>query len=101
MQALNLRPLGSVEPKILSLLSAEEAVSLFRALLWAKASRAGVGPALVSVPGAINVADGGIDAEISRVPEQPGGPLFEGITRYQIKTGHSRLETILRKKPFS
>jgi hypothetical protein len=55
----------NVSPKILSLLAPETAVDLFRELLWAEAHRAGIGPALVSVPGAINVADGGVDAEIT------------------------------------
>ena len=63
-------------------------VDLFRELLWAEAYRAGVGPALVSVPGAINVSDGGVDAEITGVPAKTsGGLLYPGLTRYQIKTG--------------
>ncbi len=61
---------------------------MFRELLWAEARRAGIGPALVSVPGAINVSDGGVDAEITDVPAGvSGGLLFPGLTRYQIKTG--------------
>src|SRR6266851_2801556 len=82
-----MRPIASVEPKILSMLGDEQAVSLFRRLLWAEATRAGIGPALVSVPGAINVADGGIDADIRDAPNESGGLFFRGITRYQIKTG--------------
>jgi hypothetical protein len=40
------------------------------------------------VPGAINVADGGVDAEINEVPDKSrGGLIFPGMTRYQIKTG--------------
>lgn len=85
---VSVRALTSVEPKILSLLAPETAVDLFRRLLWAEARRAGIGPALVSVPGAINVADGGIDAEVAEVPaNSPGGLIFAGLTRYQIKTG--------------
>lgn len=63
-------------------------MDLFRELLWAEASRAGIGPALVSVPSAITVSDGGVDAEIEGVsPEKAGGLLNSGATRYQIKTG--------------
>ncbi len=63
-------------------------MDLFRELLWAEANRAGVGPALVSVPSAINVSDGGVDAEITGVfRERAGGLLYVGATRYQIKTG--------------
>ena len=83
-----MRPITSVEPKVLGLLAPEAAVDLFRRLLWAEARRAGIGLALVSVPGAINVADGGVDAEINEVPaSSSGGLLFAGLTRYQIKTG--------------
>ena len=79
---------ANISPKVLGQLAPDTAVDLFRELLWAEASRAGVGPALVSVPGAINVADGGVDAEIKGVlPEMPGGLLYPGLTRYQIKTG--------------
>ena len=83
-----MEPLTSVGPKILSQLAAEAAVDLFRRLLWAEARLAGIGPALVSVPGAITVADGGVDAEVAGLPAaSPGGLLFPGLTRYQIKTG--------------
>ena len=82
------RPITSVDPKFLSMLGVDEAVRLFRQLLWAEADRIGIGPALISVPGAINVADGGVDAEINEVPDKsPGGLIFPGMTRYQIKTG--------------
>ena len=64
------------------------AVSIFRELLWAEADRVGIGPALISVPGAINVADGGVDAEVGPITNLPtGGLLYSGFTRYQIKTG--------------
>ena len=78
----------SVDPKYLGMLGAGEAVSLFRQLLWAEAHRAGIGPALISVPGAISVPDGGVDAEINEVPDRPlGGLFYPGRTSYQIKTG--------------
>jgi hypothetical protein len=79
---------ANISPKILGLLAPDTAVDLFRELLWAEASRAGIGPALISVPSAINVSDGGVDAEISGVsPERADGLLYSGVTRYQIKTG--------------
>ena len=85
---MNMRPITSLEPKYLGMLAPEAAVDLFRRLLWAEAHRAGIGPALISVPGAVNSSDGGIDAEIADVPDKPqGGLLFPGLTRYQIKTG--------------
>ena len=78
----------SVDPKLLGLLGPEEAVSVLRQLIWAEAASIGLGPALVSVPTAIYVADGGVDAEVGSVPlTASGGLLFPGLTRYQIKTG--------------
>jgi hypothetical protein len=68
---------ANISPKSLGLLAPDTAVDLFRELLWAEASRAGIGPALVSVPSAINVSDGGVDAEIAGVPpERAGGLLY-------------------------
>ncbi len=83
-----MRPITSLEPKYLGMLASDVAVDLFRRLLWAEAHRAGIGPALISVSGAVTSADGGIDAEIADVPNnQKGGLFFPGLTRYQIKTG--------------
>ena len=42
----------------------EQAVHILRLLLWAEASALGIAKNLISVPTAINVADGGIDAEV-------------------------------------
>lgn len=67
----------------------DQAVELFRQLLILEAIKAGIPVIGVDVPSAINVADGGIDAEIS-VPiglTLPAGLLFNGATSYQIKTG--------------
>lgn len=72
----------SVDPKLLGLLSPVEAVSVLRQLIWAEAASIGLGPALVSVPTAIYVADGGVDAEVGSVPLiASGGLLFPGLTR--------------------
>lgn len=79
---------ASISPKQLSHLAPDMAVDLFRELLWAEANRAGVGLGSVSVPSAINVSDGGVDAEIDGVvAAKAGGLLHSGLTRYQIKTG--------------
>lgn len=82
-----MNPVGSVEPKLLSNLAADAAVKIFRELLWAEAAEIGLGPSLISVPGAITVADGGVDAEINVAIPVEHGLLMPGITRYQIKTG--------------
>ena len=78
---------GSVEPKLLSLLAPDAAVKIFRELLWAEAAEIGLAPSLISVPGAITVADGGVDAEISEAIPIEHDLFLSGITRYQIKTG--------------
>ncbi len=73
----------------LNRLSAQDAVFAFRDLLWAEATYLGIGRNLINVPGAINVADGGIDAEVLDAPPSQGhGIIREGLTRYQIKTGN-------------
>ena len=83
-----MRRLTSIDPELLGLLSPEAAVSVLRRLLWAEAAALGIGPALVSVPGSIYAADGGVDAEITDVPIGTLGTLlFPGIVRYQVKTG--------------
>ena len=82
-----MNPVGSVEPKLLSHLAPDAAVNIFRELLWAEAAEIGLGPSLISVPGAITVADGGVDAEINAAIPAEHDLLISGITRYQIKTG--------------
>ena len=74
-------------------LSSNNAVELFRELLWAEATATGIGKNLISVPSAITVADGGIDAEVKDAEPQCGqGLIKEGLTRYQIKTGSFSLQ---------
>src|SRR5579859_5376106 len=53
LQSGLMNPVGSVEPKLLSILATDAAVKLFRELLWAEAAEIGLGPSLISVPGAI------------------------------------------------
>lgn len=71
-------------------IDADQAVDLFRQLLVIEAAKAGIPITSVDVPAAINVADGGIDAEVSELSGAvlPAGLISEGLTRYQIKTGN-------------
>ena len=73
-------------------LSPDAAVTLLRKLLWAEASRIGIGKNLIDVPSAINVKDGGIDAQVTGVPTGlPQAIIKEGFTGYQAKTGNFSL----------
>ena len=54
----------SVSNNDLNRLSPAEAVGCFSELLWAEATALGIGKNLISIPSAINVKDGGIDAEV-------------------------------------
>lgn len=73
----------------LTKIEADQAVELFRQLLVIEAVKAGIPVIGVDVPAAITVADGGIDAVVTGLPEAPlpAGLIFEGLTYYQIKTG--------------
>ncbi len=73
----------------LTQIEAGQAVELFRQLLVIEAVKAGIPITGVDVPAAINVADGGIDAEVAGLSGAalPAGLISEGLTRYQIKTG--------------
>ena len=70
-------------------INADQAVDLFRQLLVIEAVKVGIPITAIDVPAAINVADGGIDAEVAIVSGAalPAGLIAEGLTRYQIKTG--------------
>lgn len=61
--------LATVDPQRRTLLSSEEAVDLFRDLLWVESARQG-----------INMLD------VNSAPTE-SGLLSEGLTKYQIKTG--------------
>ncbi len=76
----------------LSQLTPEQAVSIFRELLWAEAGLSGIPKNCVSVPGDIYDSDGGIDAEVKDSPSDcKQGIIKAGLTAYQIKTGKSDL----------
>ena len=70
-------------------LSPLEAVEHFHELLIAEAVGTATPVIAINVPKAINVADGGVDAEVDIKPGAllPGGLLRSGHVRYQIKTG--------------
>jgi hypothetical protein len=88
---------GPFDVKTSDLLQIEpaRAVELFRQLLVIEASKTGRPATSVNVPAAINVADGGIDAEVESLQSVllPAGLIAPGITRYQIKTGAFSLST--------
>jgi hypothetical protein len=82
----------TVKTEDLNRLSPDEAVELFRELLWAEATSLKISKDLINVPSAITVADGGIDAEVRDVQKSSGqGIIKQGLTRYQIKTGDFNL----------
>ena len=84
----NLTTYFSVTNDDLRRLSPDRAVEVFAALLRAEARFSGLGSALVNVPSAITVADGGIDADVNNAPSGGSlGIIKQGLTRYQIKTG--------------
>ena len=66
-----------------------QAVELFRQLLVIEAAKIGLPTTGVDVPASINVADGGIDADVAGVTGKslPAGLIAEGKACYQIKTG--------------
>jgi hypothetical protein len=80
----------------LTQIDAGQAVDLFRQLLVIEAFKAGIPITNVDVPAAINVADGGIDAEVAGLSGVvlPAGLISEGLTRYQIKTGSFSASTV-------
>ena len=88
---------GPFDVKTSDLLQIEpaRAVELFRQLLVIEASKTGRPTTSVNVPAAINVTDGGIDAEVDFLQgaSLPAGLIAPGITRYQIKTGAFSLST--------
>jgi len=88
-------------------LNPDAAVDAIRELLWAEASFLGIGVNLINVPTAINVADGGIDADVLGSNITSGhGIIKPGHSRYQIKTGKislgndSHINSLLFSKPY-
>ncbi len=76
----------------LAALAPDVAVSFFRNLLWADARRLGIPLNLINISMWTNVADGGIDASVTGIPEAKIattgiGLIQVGMIGYQIKTG--------------
>jgi hypothetical protein len=89
---MSLNTILTVKNEDLQRLAPEGAVDLFRDLLWAEATSLGIAKDLINVPSQIDVADGGIDAEVRDVQTAGGqGIIKQGLTRYQIKTGRFNL----------
>ena len=77
-------------------IGADQAVELFRQLLVIEAAKLGLPTTGVDVPASINVADGGIDADVAGVAGKalPAGLIEQGKTCYQIKTGDFSASTL-------
>jgi|Deesub1362A_J573_1020465.scaffolds.fasta_scaffold03337_4 hypothetical protein len=75
LNTLDLRSLGQ-----------DRAVTFFRKLLWAEASRVGIGRNLIDIPGCINVPDGGLDAIIQDAHPAVDEVIPEGLSGFQIKS---------------
>ena len=80
-----------INPSVLSQLNGEQAVQVFRNLLWCQARKAGVPTNKVHITTtAVTTADGGIDAAIDTdALPKTSDPLLESNTGYQIKAGTS------------
>jgi hypothetical protein len=61
MKNVSVDTVFTVDNDDLNRLSPEEAVDVFRELLWAEATNIGIGKNFINVPSAISVADGGIE----------------------------------------
>ena len=75
----------TISPNELQNLGDERAVEFMRRLLWAEATRVGIGQHLAAVPTCINVADGGIDALIKEADPSDDSVIPRGETGFQIK----------------
>ena len=73
-------------PDMFLRLTPAEAVTRFRRLLWAEASRVGIGLNLLDVPECINVSDGGIDAYINDAEPSHCDVIPRGSSVFQIKS---------------
>ena len=80
----------SVRNEDLARLSPQEAVNIFRELLWAEAGRIGIGISKIHVSSWIDVPDGGIDAIVEGNLASVQSDLVKpGFTAYQIKASES------------
>ncbi|MCK5140066.1 MAG: hypothetical protein KAQ85_09510, partial [Thermodesulfovibrionia bacterium] len=77
-------------------------------MLCSEATKSGIPISNISVPSAITVADGGVDAEVKNADKESSlGMIKKGVTSFQIKTGNfpltqpSKIKEILFKKDSS
>jgi hypothetical protein len=70
----------------LTKLGQDRAVEFFRRLVWAEATRVGIGRNLINVPQCINVGDGGIDAIINDAIPSGDEIIPRGTSGFQIKS---------------
>ncbi|NVM55461.1 MAG: hypothetical protein HWN66_17270 [Candidatus Helarchaeota archaeon] len=75
-----------LQPNDIQKLTPERAVEIFRSLLWAEATRIGIGRHLIHVPSCINVGDGGLDAVVNNVKPKFDDVIPTGFSGYQIKS---------------
>jgi len=76
----------SLQVEDLTNIGPDRAVEFFRRLLWAEASRTGVGKHLIHVPQCINASDGGIDAHIEDASPSTDEVIPRGSSGFQIKS---------------
>ena len=96
---MNLETIFTVKNEDLDRLNPQDAVGFFCELIWAEATALGIGKNLIKVSSAINVKDGGIDAEVKDSPKSGSqGLIKKGLTRYQIKSGKFSLSDYYIKK---
>src|SRR5258706_7973463 len=82
--------LADLDPASLAALTAEEAVRLFQRLFWCAARRASVPITSITISARVDVADGGVDAEIDPNQLTPKEDLLAaGNSSFQIKAGGS------------
>src|SRR5262245_55639907 len=80
----------TVKNEDLTRLNSEEAVIMFRELLWAEAARLGIPFSSINISTRINVPDGGVDASVSgHISSISNGLISSGHNSYQIKAGTS------------
>jgi hypothetical protein len=76
----------SLQVSDLTNLGQDRAVEFLRRLLWAEATRVGIGRNLIEVPQCINVGDGGIDAFIKDAEPSKDEMIPQGTSGFQIKS---------------
>jgi len=77
--------LFELEPEDFSKIPQDEAVSFIRRLLWAEASRIGIGRHLIDVPSNINAGDGGLDSLVTDNDAVIDDCIPQGLSGFQIK----------------